>query len=322
MKRLLITGAGSSAPYGFPTADKILAEFHNYLNIDKDHRTIKGLLARDHTSETIKNLQTSIEVIGKHIKSTRHTTIDRVINQFDKMNDRNTVALAKAIMLDIIIKYERQYTNPYVPHPRDWLDNIFETCGEIDEQKYLLENYKFITFNYDRMIEYYIYDLLKNTLHIDQASCIEYLNTLDVIHIHGIASHFHIIDEGSNFGDESIVMNFANHIDNVNIMTSEFSDQMSNKIKNNIEWADQVIFLGLGYHEINLRKLHIENKNLWGCKDIYGTSYELVERDVERTKKLFDCSKYIDKVGRNVTSPNKTIKLYNMTCEEMLRIIL
>jgi len=129
-----------------------------------------------------------------------------------------------------------------------------------------------ITFKYDISFEDHLKRRLIGAYNCSSEEADKELNDRDfrVIHVHGKIGEKHKNDTGEIFNRIKII----GECDQGPIIKSVLSD------------AEKIIFLGFGFHEVNLRTLGI--KVLTNCQELEGTSHKTSKPLRDRTYDIID----------------------------------
>ena len=113
-----------------------------------------------------------------------HRSIDHFLQHLDK-NDINLLVLGKLIITQLILLLENVNNVRYC-RIDNWLQFLI---NKINPSKDSLtnQNISFITFNYDRVIEQFLYKFLANTYNLNQNQITDTLKHFKIIHVHGSA---------------------------------------------------------------------------------------------------------------------------------------
>lgn len=144
----------------------------------------------------------------------------------------------------------------------------------------------FVTFNYDRSLEYFLYYLLKNrTTDIKKAH--EAFKKMEIVHVYGGFGNFPWEGGGIPYDynvTPEILKRFANGI---KIMSDERETDELKSAKRLVEKADYIYFIGFGYDEDNLKRLTITFKPSI-IANVKGTALGLSFSDRIRLKEYFE----------------------------------
>jgi hypothetical protein len=140
----------------------------------------------------------------------------------------------------------------------------------------------FITFNYDRSLEYFLFYLLKNKT-TDAQKAHEAFKKLGIIHVYGGFGNFPWDEGGIPYNQNvtpEIIKRFANGI---KIMSDERDTIELGMAKALIDRADYICFIGFGYDENNLKRLGISRRIMEEGK-FFGTAFNLKHSDRMRAR--------------------------------------
>jgi hypothetical protein len=116
----------------------------------------------------------------------------------------------------------------------------------------------FVTFNYDRSLEQYMWTALKARYGADDKSAARMAESIEVVHVYGSLGNLpwqdptvtHAFAASSNEGD---VRTAAQSIKIMAEGTDE-SDEFR-RAGELFQWAERVYFVGFGFHDVNLGRL-------------------------------------------------------------------
>lgn len=181
----------------------------------------------------------------------------------------------------------------------DWIKHFFY------KNQGGLENYRFITFNYDRSLEYNLLGLFKgNNPGMEISSITDELTKLKIVHVHGripylsdeLGGHktFHTFEYGdfsARLDNSRSLMNdfesvFNDHcVKNISTVYEKKAEAtIREKVLENLNWANRIIFLGFGYLQENLDLLGINVSQYSG--GVFGTGFELGLVEAQDVKAL------------------------------------
>ena len=157
------------------------------------------------------------------------------------------------------------------------MDAPFDRFGE--------NQVSFVTFNYDRSLEYFFRTALVNSYGKSIAESDAVLKNIPIIHVHGrLGSLIHadaprISGEGRPFVNAVTTVDVRIAMDDIVIMPHA-SDESPEFRQAHAELlsASRIFFLGFGYHPSNMSRLRVAN---YGGKITGGTSkgFGLAERE-------------------------------------------
>lgn len=185
------------------------------------------------------------------------------------------------------------------------------------------KNIRFITFNYDRTLEYFMHMVLSNQFRDQQDLVNEQLKKLEVIHIHGkFADLPHESVDNIPYGavfkniNESDPKKFnvsdtANYVrkasKKIDFMFGETDLNRIQRIHEMINESDNIMFMGFGYDPANLKKLGIFD-DIFTNKIVKGTIKGLSQREI---------SNVLEQMSGIVSKEN----LMDINCYEFINLI-
>lgn len=285
-KTVLITGAGFSIPYGYPSGKSLVTDIIN------DYRG-DGKLG----------------FLSKKLDDTSHESIDSFIYEQNKLGRKHVAEAAiKAISYQILEAEDRSLSKE-IDASQDIVKFIL---NKVDESEF--KNLTIITFNYDRYLEYKLYNKLFSKYQ-DSAKTMSVLKTLNIIHMHGRMIPF-CENDIEGYDENKIVPYAVNayceaqdlRIDMPTIlqnMATKFAlkdfktvdseaDDRSEHAKAAIKSAQRVFFLGFGFDHKNMEKLGITPNNWkmwapydWSNKTVAATSLGIKPIQLKEIKSNF-----------------------------------
>jgi hypothetical protein len=111
-----------------------------------------------------------------------------------------------------------------------------------------------VTYNYDRVIEYYFQSVLKGMFQLDQDAAASIADRIPVVHLHGL------IPQGRPFGSfpstpsADVFRDIAAGIKIIHSGPSP-SDPEFEEARILLAGAEVICFLGFGYHPLNIERL-------------------------------------------------------------------
>jgi len=284
MNDLFIIGAGASVPYGFPAGEELFEKIRklDFSTEDKRKAAYKKYYNKDFAAlEENDRILGLMEGLVSELERSMMVSIDDFIrnrvfwgSDFDIQAD-----LIKRIIARIIFECEKNAKENY---NKDWLHYLCSIVDRSDNKtNQKAKNYflfsKFITFNYDRLLEYSIYKYFDCDKGIENGKIAEMLNKMHIIHANGYLGALNF----ACFGSEVIR---DTNIKSMKTAWDKDADtvKIGKSIKEHIEFSDRIFFLGFGYLEENMKKLGLVGKsNILAGKKIYGTAYKKTDNEIK-----------------------------------------
>lgn len=293
---VFILGAGASAPYGYPTGaglKKLICYETNKLldQLIPNASAVDYSWQKDCTDAIKKNS-------GKFIDQFRESPgdfIDRFLEANAKVpiipeTGRTLIALS-ILLAEKESKFLGDMSEKNMD--RDWYKELFNLMGEKSRgpEGYLefkKNKVDFITFNYDRSLEYFLYNSLRQTYGSIDLRKHRPLNLIPFkfIHVYGKIDNFPWEEPpGFEYRTEYRVRDIFNKVGNNIKLIHERNDQFFNEIKELVREAKNIFFLGFGYDEDNMRALGWP-ENFNEDKRIFGTAFNLSQSRITEIRTM------------------------------------
>ncbi len=309
---VFILGAGASKPYQYPTGDELRKYICDDYNMPFDKNSINRFPEDEfeYFKERFKSAGPAIS-IDKFLSTNSSNDIFNKIGRFGIITK----------ITDSEIKSEESLHNDN----ENWISLLLNKMTSPSEDGY--ENFcnnrvHFITFNYDRSFEHYLFDAFKSVYitkfrsdggYDNIAEILKYFKP-DILHIYGCIAPLNWEDtnNGVGYGNKWNNLDLYAYIENIKII---YDDRKENKdilrARSLIEKAKRIYFLGFGYDEDNLNLLGLSNilKNE-SDKKIFGTAFE--------------CSpEKIDSIRKSIHPVyDEYFKIHAWDCKELLNVYL
>ena len=276
---VFILGAGASRPYGFPSGRELREQ------ICSDHivdcQAFLGANAR------IK--EANPQEIGKaeDFVDTFHKSSIKSIDLFLARNPEFSNRGKRAIIFRILKAEQESGFREETPHKhQDWYSWLFERLTEelVRKEDYIRfseNNVSFITFNYDRSLEHFLYESMLNSFNgVGTDKVIEQVNTIGVFHVYGKVAPLEWQSgvDSVEYGMDLRHTNVEELRKNLRIVYEQGLNPELEKAQEIIKKAGRIFFLGFGYAIENLDALNIP-ETLRSEHAVFGTALGLSERE-------------------------------------------
>jgi hypothetical protein len=137
--------------------------------------------------------------------------------------------------------------------------------------EHIFDNVRFIVFNYDRCLEHFLVHALRNQYGIDESTAHEICSHAHIVHPYGSVGPLPIPGSlGVSFGASS--SNCLKLASGIRTYTEQITDANElSAIRDEVLWAECIVFLGFAYHDQNMRLL-TPNQKL-EVMPVYGTAF-------------------------------------------------
>jgi hypothetical protein len=133
----------------------------------------------------------------------------------------------------------------------------------------------FITFNYDRSLEHYLFTVFRSHFGTASEVSVRFLAE-SIFHVHGVLGSYRGIGEGPHrrYIPDCDITAIEKAMQGLHIVHEVEKFAKHSDIRERIESADQVIFLGFQYHRENVNKLFtgVTRRPKKVCGSCYGMS--------------------------------------------------
>ena len=309
---VFILGAGASVPYGYPSAAQLR------LSIIRDFRHLYHSLLIDARIDdpTIASL---LHQAQEFIDAFNRSSVES-IDRFLSFSPSFTSIGKKAITLSMLHSEQKSVLREEMEPSgarQDWYKLLYnrmisELKEPSDFKKFRENKVAFITFNYDRSFDHFLYDSFLYTFSDSrrefEASIKEYI-PFPIIHVYGQVDKIKLeggLDYKANY-DFTMVERLSRNIRVIGERTNDLND----KIIKIITDYKRIFFLGFGYADENMDSIVMPQSVDVGS-EIYGTAYDKTPKEIEVVRDVFRRSFAKRKFSLRPQIENKT-------CYELLR---
>jgi len=282
---LFILGAGASVPYGFPTGRQlrriICREFLEH------YKHLIGYKGGTHDKYD------EVQIAG-HFANTFSRSNTPSIDLFLARNQDFSEIGKKAIALSIWRSEINSNFGEDVDQEQDWYTYLFERMTEQftnphDYNRISKNDISFITFNYDRSLEYFLYDSIINSftkIPRTRPPSDEFF-PFKVHHVYGKLAELPWQNNqySLEYKPKLSLPIFNTIYENIRVIYDR-TDNNIKHLKEEISKAKKIFFLGFGFAKENLDVLSIPEL-LTGKQQIYGTAFGMTDKERAGIRKTF-----------------------------------
>jgi hypothetical protein len=205
----------------------------------------------------------------------------------------------------------------------DWYSYLFDRLtaglvGKDDLPDFSEGKVTFITFNYDRSLEYFLYESLRNSFtQVPEAQVVECLKSLKILHIYGQITPLKWQDsnEGVDYRppiSESLLYSASQ---NIRTIYEEKQNQQLTEAQDVLSQAEQILFLGFGYAPENMEVLGLHGVIPPSCQ-VYGTAFGMMDKEIADILHTIRSGRRADSDGHK---ERYDTLIYPCDCLELLR---
>jgi hypothetical protein len=276
---LFILGAGASKPFGYPTGndlrDKILAIMDYYEDdIDNDDGIDNNEIIDAYTKwylQKNKNMlvSNSSEIFKEKFEGSGDYSIDAFLEHHPEFMDLGKIYIARILISFEVDKKLRNIKDNWYMCLFGRMKTSFEELGK--------NNISFITFNYDRSLEYFLSKAIEDKFTKSPEESAKMMKNFPIVHLYGRLDP--LPWQEKNGREYSATKNLTNRLmaapENIKLISNERDIDKSPEFKDAyklIEEAKCIFFLGFSFDETNLGRLKVE---LMRDKLVQATALEL-----------------------------------------------
>lgn len=319
---VFILGAGTSSDFGFPLGEKLRQEIiqkfiEPHSQTYKDIESIAKVLCGQWPDE-FKDYIPAITKFAYQLKHNAGYTIDEFLERFKE----SYLLVGKLAITLILTKYE----NHNLLYDSDnWYRRIYRQMSQAAEIDTFHQNkVAFITFNYDRSLEHFLYTSLLNfSEKMTENRVKEIISRIPIIHIYGQLDPLPWQDsQGRAYGSSITLGQLKKYKENISIIFEKITEKINANFQQAVDLlkeAERIYVLGFGFHPINMERLKL---NEIKEKNIIATSHGI---DSEQLRSVRNCLARSGYPSITLYSSNdatkdvaKGTKLYNMPVYDLI----
>ena len=273
---VLVLGAGASAPYGFPTGRKLLLDLCASLESE---------------GSSLSNNLLSCGIRRDRQKVFRDDLFFSMQPSVDTFLEKRPyfLEIGKAALSCALIPYERLDHVNNRTSTMHWYEYLFSKMNS-GWDEFGENNISFVTFNYDRSLEQFLFNALTHSFGKDEAETGQLLRKIPIIHVHGQLGKYPAINEGagrpySQTVNPEIV---SQCIQEIKILHEGVDNELFSEARKLLLVARKVCFLGFGYHEINLERVcPWKTEKISDHTELFGSAFGLIGAEERKVRTFF-----------------------------------
>jgi len=269
---VFILGAGASVPYSYPTGFELQEEIKNYLkNVDlQPDKEVQLKLWDDLGFKLIQ--------LKKFYTDFSHSATYSVDKFLERRPDH--IELGKLLIAFVLKKKEHAYSLAINLKESNWYADLANRLDMAPDNVSGLK-VSFVTLNYDRSLEYFLYNMLKHKT-TDEVKALEAFKSIKIIHVYGGFNNFPWESEGISYDDVVTKDILTKYSSGIKIMSDERQTDDLKKAQEFISLAHNVYFIGFGYDRKNLERLGFQYHQSMGQNIEYltGTAFGMKNTEI------------------------------------------
>jgi hypothetical protein len=281
-KTVLVLGAGASAPYGFPTGIALVRGVRALAGSLETGNWCGGFLEfvqhnRPKEVSFWGDLRGQMKVLSGELDKARPPSIDQFLELRPDIADVGKLVIGILLLRAEGKSTERFQSDATEGHWYDFLKSQLLSSTDVFEQNQI----RVITFNYERSLEYYLFDSLWPCYckKMTEDEYREAMNKIYFLHVYGSLGPlpWQSQEDAVQYGSYDYGQILAASM-NIKVLHEGEGDGVTANFSKACEWlgwADRVLFLGFGFHPDNVARLRLSEK-LRRDQEIQATCKHLV----------------------------------------------
>jgi hypothetical protein len=301
---VFVIGAGASAEFGMPSGPQLQKNIGSALDFRRGQdgqllgdQNLHSLL-RDRFNGQVQRYYEAATELSQIIRESTFDSIDEALHWFSSSHPE-AVALGKAAIVREILAAERTTLLFNKGDPDNaavadsianmWMPSFLQMAIAALKKEEIASAFSKVTiinFNYDRLIEQFIYSALRTRLRIGQDDAAKAISGLRIIRPYGKVGSLPWQKEGSavSFGadigsDHDKLFSLS---ENIYTYTEPVAGRVSEDIASALEGARLIVFLGFGFHQQNMRLLTVRNRV--GNKHVIATVFNIAHENLDNMR--------------------------------------
>lgn len=327
-RTVFILGAGASCPYGFPTArglrKEILTKFEDrYLHFLGGAGEKIGAVRTVNGYPSLRTAKQFLECFD--LSGTE--SVDLFLSRNPRFEKIGKMAICLSILhAEMKSKFRERVEKP----EHDWYfylyNRLMREATHPDDYSQFGDNpISFVTFNYDRSLEYYLLNCLRHSFEgMDEQRAIDELGRRPTIHVYGKpalpksaeSGEAPILQYGKEIAEKLPSIDLLGVTDSIHALHEERSNPQSKWIHEEISQAERLFFLGFGYAKENLAALGLPDV-LRADQLIYGTALACTKREIRDIETLLKLA--LEHVDNRPSNRADQVKIIDCDCVSLLR---
>nr|WP_321254370.1 hypothetical protein [uncultured Ruegeria sp.] len=293
-KKTFVVGAGASAEFGLPTGGQLVNKIERICKISADDfgrfesgdRIFWNAFSQFPRSDGESWKPAFLADVASNIRQNMGLapSIDNFLDTHQAKEgwaEVGKLAIARTILeseasSELWFDTNNSYNRPrFAQLPENWLTELFRVLvAQKGEQEFCaaLSSCRFITFNYDSVIEQFFHQAIKSYFNVTSAKADEICaETLNIVHVYGSLGPVTCTDATSfgNWKEPNYVARASTHLKTFTEGVAEPKEIL--KAKRWLKDTDVLCFLGFGFLPLNLQALGTEIYDGYSHKDVFGT---------------------------------------------------
>lgn len=285
---LFVLGAGAGVPYKFPSGKDLRDNIIDY-SLNRYNSFNSTEYGKYHDFEREKITERFNFFTKKYLDS-KIISIDLFLAMHPKLAD-----IGKKAIVIALNESEKGYLRDVITSTKtyDWMEYLYnkflinglKSSATEEIEKFKENKISFITFNYDRSLEYFFWQAISNSFSANQEiKVFDIYSTIKIYHIYGDLGTLDDFIQRNQRGEPLGNIEFVEQVnvvkDNIKTIFEREVLQNQEEVVEMFKKAQRIFFLGFGFAEENIRALNL-NEIDFQDKKVYTTGFGL-EDEIRR----------------------------------------
>ena len=240
---VLIVGAGGSIPYGFPSGPELVQEITTACIEPRRPNPLAESLLKIGCEDVL------MYEFARQLMASRRYSVDAFLEKNSRFMEIGKLSIAGALL-------PLEKAPGFVEN--DWYRFLCDRLiRNIDAGK--TERLTVATYNYDRSLDFYLYDAFKHSFNLNDEEMPGFLSNLEIIHLHGSlgpCSWLEISKGVPRSNGQLGHPQFVRAIRGIKIIHEQADDgEEYGRLRRVVGTAKRLVCLGFGYHPTNVKRL-------------------------------------------------------------------
>ena len=315
MSDVFIIGAGCSVPYGFPTGAMLMQKLKNFdygTKFPRDPHDTSDIFLVDLYQEHFGYSSTENKIrykndyakilpypehekiynqlmdeivlpFSRSVRNSMMVSTDEFLKNRLSQEKSNEVDFGKRLIAYEILKAEQTSRLWNI----DWIQHLLSRIDQQDNWKEILKQTVFLTFNYDRVLEYCIFLYLTSDKQYADADAHAFIKEMQIFHVNGFIGPLEKIPFGAVGNGK--YQEIAKRMETVWEKREKHDESEKAKYREFLKNAQRVYFMGFSYIPGNLETIAISrDAKIIQNANVYATAMGLSPQNRLRISTYLD----------------------------------
>jgi hypothetical protein len=285
-KTVFILGAGAHVPYGFPDGRDLIKKIIDLMPKQGNANTPFSLAAfRLHNKQHGVTSALMAE-FGESLQMTGHSSIDSFLATFSQRRGFPEIGKLAVAYVLLPLEFKTLFVRDSIQ--QDWMSYLFEYmfhgCTHSADDFIKNNDVSFVSFNYDRTLEYFLSVRLASTYGLELGQAGELVKNIPIVHVYGSLGTFATT---VLYTPEPGIINtrLKEAVMSMRLMYEDRDGESTiQQAKRLISAADNICFLGFGFDPDNITRLELNERCNRPGRILLATRYKVADGDWGRTQ--------------------------------------